>query len=417
LVDEWTVRFTERGVRNGSVVAIDGSFSPQACAAFLAATKLGAVVVPLTPVMRAQRAQFLAIAEVSLLVELAEDDAYTLESLPRAVTNPLLLRLFERGHPGLVIFSSGSTGAPKAILHDLIAIVGKFRKLRQRKTTLTFLLFDHIGGINTLFHTLSNGGALVSVEARDPETVCAAIARHRVELLPTSPTFLNLLLLSDECTRYDLSSLELITYGTEPMPEPLLQRLRAALPHVKFIQTFGTSETGISTTTSESSQSTFFKIADANVQYRIADGELQLKSTTQFLGYLNQSGDAVTEDGWFRTGDLVEENADGFIKIKGRATEVINVGGEKVLPLELESVLLGSPLVADCVVYGVPNAITGQSVCVDVMPRGDLTRAQLRRHIVEFLTGKVDRFKIPTKVNLVDAVAVSERFKKRRVKS
>ncbi len=86
-----------------------------------------------------------------------------------------------------------------------------------------------------------------------------------------------------------------------------------------------------------------------------------------------------------------------------------------MLPLELESILLGSPLIADCVVYGVPNSITGQSVCVDVEPRGQMTRAEVRKHVVAFLTGKVDAFKIPSKVSVVESVAVSERFKKRRI--
>ena len=207
----------------------------------------------------------------------------------------------------------------------------------------------------------------------------------------------------------------MITYGTEPMPPQLLARVGEAFPGVRLLQTFGTSETGISTTTSESSTSTFFRIEDAGVEYRVVDGELQLRTATQFVGYLNHASDAVTEDGWFRTGDLVEENGNGYITIRGRATELINVGGEKVLPLELESVLMGSPLIADCLVYGRPNSITGQSVCVDVQPSGPMTRAEARRHVTEFLTGRVEPFKMPSKVGVVESLAVSERFKKRRV--
>ncbi|MGN5378594.1 AMP-binding enzyme [Streptomyces lasalocidi] len=150
------------------------------------------------------------------------------------------------------------------------------------------------------------------------------------------------------------------------------------------------------------------------MEYRVVDGELQLRSRTQFLGYLNYDDDSLTGDGWFRTGDLVEEGADGYLRIKGRAKEVINVGGEKLLPLELESVLLTSPLVEDCVVYGKPNAITGQSVCVDIKPRGELTRATLRTHVAEFLADKVEPFKMPSKINVVETIAVSDRLKKVR---
>lgn len=328
--------------------------------------------------------------------------------------------LIRDGASGLVLLSSGSTGTPKAILHNLDSIIDeklgkRARTARKPASILVFLLFDHIGGINSLLGVLRLAGTAIVPGCRTPDEICALIEKHQIRLLPTSPTFLNFILIGNYHEQFDLSSLRLITYGTEPMPDGLLSRVNAAFPKARLLQTFGTSETGISTTTSESSRSTYFKIADENASYRIVDGELQLKSSTQFLGYLNHPNDSLTDDAWFRTGDLVEENADGFIKIKGRSQEVINVGGEKVLPLELESILLSSPLIDDCLVYGKPNSITGQSVCADIKPHGDMTRAALRRHVVELLTGRVDQFKIPSKINLVDAATVSERFKKKRI--
>ncbi|MDB1090293.1 fatty acid--CoA ligase family protein [Streptomyces sp. ACA25] len=328
-------------------------------------------------------------------------------------------RLGDPDAAGLVLLSSGSTGAPKVILHSLDVLVGEKLEKRPRRrpnalNILMVLMFDHIGGINSLLSTLLVGGTAVLPRHRTPDEVCALIERHRILILPTSPTYLNLIMVGNYHRRYDLSSLRLITYGTEPMSDELLQRVHRTFPGVRLLQTFGTSETGIATTTSESSSSTYFKISDAGVEYRIVDGELQLRSRTQFLGYLNYDDDSLTEDRWFRTGDLVEEAADGYLRIKGRAKEVINVGGEKLLPLELESVLLGSPLVEDCVVYGRPNAITGQSVCVDIKPRGELTRAALRKHVTEFLVGRVEPFKVPSKINLVDTLAMSDRLKKLR---
>jgi acyl-CoA synthetase (AMP-forming)/AMP-acid ligase II len=328
-------------------------------------------------------------------------------------------RLGDPDAAGLVLLSSGSTGAPKVILHSLDVIVGEKLEKRPRRRSnalniLMVLMFDHIGGINSLLSTLLVGGTAVLPRHRTPDEICALIERHRILVLPTSPTYLNLIMVGGYHNTYDLSSLRLITYGTEPMSDELLQRVHRTFPGVRLLQTFGTSETGIATTTSESSSSTYFKISGAGVEYRIVDGELQLRSRTQFLGYLNYDDDSLTEDRWFRTGDLVEEAADGYLRIKGRAKEVINVGGEKLLPLELESVLLGSPLVEDCVVYGRPNAITGQSVCVDIKPRGELTRAALRKHVMEFLAGRVEPFKVPSKINLVDTIAMSDRMKKLR---
>jgi acyl-coenzyme A synthetase/AMP-(fatty) acid ligase len=328
-------------------------------------------------------------------------------------------RLGDEDAAGLVLLSSGSTGAPKVILHNLDTLVGQKLEKRPRRGTsalniLMVLMFDHIGGINSLLSTLLVGGTAVLPHERVPDEICGLIERHKIRVLPTSPTFLNLIMMGGYHRTYDLSSLRLITYGTEPMSDELLTRVNRSFPGVRLLQTFGTSETGIATTTSESSSSTYFRISDADVEHRIVDGELQLRSRTQFLGYLNYADDSLTEDRWFRTGDLVEESGDGYLRIKGRAKEIINVGGEKLLPLELESVLLASPLIEDCVVYGKPNAITGQTVCVDVKPKGDLTRAAVRKHILEFLADKVEPFKIPSKISVVDSVEVSDRLKKVR---
>jgi acyl-CoA synthetase (AMP-forming)/AMP-acid ligase II len=418
------IRRVERLLRDHDVaprdvVVLHGDFSFLSIATLLALFLNRNVVVPVVTLTDAAMATVEQSCAPRHLVTVGEEPAF--ERLSDGASAPLAAYapLVERGASGLVLLSSGSTGAPKAILHNLDALVEE--KLGKRPRTgsvalniLMFLLFDHIGGINSLLSTVLVGGTAIVPARRTPDEICAMIEKHRIRVLPTSPTFLNLILVGDYHRTYDLSSLRLITYGTEPMPEELLNRVGATFPGVRLLQTFGTSETGISTTTSESSRSTYFKISDANVQYRVVDGELQLKSATQFLGYLNYPSDSLTDDHWFKTGDLVEENADGYIKIKGRAKEIINVGGEKVLPLELESILLGSPLIDDCLVYGRPNAITGQSVCVDVQPHGAMSRAEARRHVVEFLTGKVDQFKIPSKVNVVESLAVSERFKKRR---
>ena len=407
-------------VRPHDAVVLNGDFSFLSIAALFALYLNRNTVIPVVTLTEGTLGTITESCSPQHIVRVAEDVGIeAVPGAPSAVAGSYD-RLVADGASGLVLLSSGSTGVPKAILHNLDALVEEKLAKRVRPgakapNILMFLLFDHIGGLNSLLGAMRLGGTAIVPRRRTPDEICALIEKHGIRLLPTSPTFLNLILIGNYHEEHDLGSLRLITYGTEPMPEELLRRVNAAFPRVRLLQTFGTSETGISTTTSESSSSTYFKIEDDNVQYRIVDGELQLKSSTQFLGYLNYPSDSLTEDSWFRTGDLVEENADGFIKIKGRSKEIINVGGEKVLPLELESILLSSPLVDDCMVYGKPNSITGQSVCVDIKPRGEVTRAELRKHVVDFLTGKVDQFKIPSKVNLVDAVTVSERFKKKRI--
>src|SRR5262249_21109181 len=152
---------------------------------------------------------------------------------------------------------------------------------------IVFLLLDHLGGVNTLLHLLSNGGTAITVESRSPEPVCRAIEDHRVELLPTSPTFLNMLLMSKAYEAYDLSSLRTITFGTEPMPETTLRMLRERFPVVKPKQTYGLTELGVFPTRSRDDDSLWFKLSGPGVETQVRDGSLWVRSATAMLGYLN----------------------------------------------------------------------------------------------------------------------------------
>jgi acyl-coenzyme A synthetase/AMP-(fatty) acid ligase len=246
--------------------------------------------------------------------------------------------------------------------------------------------------------------------SRSPADVAAAIARHRVAVLPASPTFLNLLLAAGVTA--DLASLRVITYGTEPMPESLLARLKAAFPRVRFIQTFGTSETGITRTESPEAGSTFLRFDDPDLEWKVVDEELWLRSRTQVAGYLNASNERFTADGWFRTGDQVEPGPNGTLRILGRLGEAINVGGEKLMPAEVESVVLAVPGVADCRVRGEPHPLTGQTVAVEVVsPASD--REALRSAIRIACRERLARHKVPTRVTFVSSVS-GERMKKMR---
>jgi long-chain acyl-CoA synthetase len=408
----WRAEFSTRNVARGQVVALDGSFSPNACAALLALVELGAISVPLTPLMRAQREKFLDIAEASLTVEFDAADDATFHLHERRVTNPLTEKLVLRGHPGLVIFSSGSTGAPKAILHDLLAILEKFEKVRQKKTTLTFLLFDHIGGIDTLLNTFASGGTVVTVESRDPETVCAAIAKHHVHTLPTSPTFLNLLLMSGAAEQHDLSSLKVIAYGTEPMPESTLKRLHEVFPEVALVQTYGMSELGVLRSRSRDSQSLWLKFTGEGFETKVVDGVLWVRTKTAMLGYLN-APDLFDADGWLNTQDAVEVDGE-YLRILGRATDLINVGGQKVYPAEIENLLLQLENVHDVAVFGKAHPMMGQIV----VARFNLTNPEapdvFKRRMAAFCRERMANYQIPRLVEFADAEQFGVRFKKMR---
>jgi long-chain acyl-CoA synthetase len=410
--DDWRRRLEAGGVASGSVLAIEGSFSLNACGAFLAAMQLGAVIVPLTPLMRAHRERFLEIAEVSLLIELSDDDSFRLSGLEARVTNPLTLKLVAQQRPGLVIFSSGSTGAPKAILHDLFRILEKFRKARQKKTTLTFLLFDHIGGIDTMLNTFGSGGCVVTVADRTPELVAKAIEEHRVHTLPTSPTFLNLFLISGVWQDRDLSSLKVIAYGTEPMPESTLQRLHEVFPDVALVQTYGMSELGVLRSRSRDSTSLWIKFTGDEFKTKIIDGILWVKADSAMLGYLN-APDLFDAEGWLNTQDAVEVDGE-YLRILGRKSDLINVGGQKVYPAEVENLLLQMDNVAEVAVFGKPHPMMGQIVAARFNLKEPEPLDLFKRRMNAFCRERMAKFQIPMFVELAEAGQFGARFKKLR---
>ncbi|MEZ4288857.1 MAG: fatty acid--CoA ligase family protein, partial [Polyangiales bacterium] len=203
-----------------------------------------------------------------------------------------------------------------------------------------------------------------------------------------------------------------ITYGTEPMPESTLTRIHAVLPDVTLQQTYGLSEVGILRSKSKSNDSLWVRIGGEGFQTRVVDNLLEIKSESAMLGYLNAPS-PFTDDGWFMTGDVVEVDGD-FFRILGRNSELINVGGEKVYPAEVESVLQELNNVQDVAVYGEKNALTGKIVCADIALKEPEERAAFVRRAKIFCRERMQAFKVPVKINVVESLAHSPRFKKMR---
>ncbi|MGL5947839.1 MAG: ANL family adenylate-forming protein [Aeromonas sp.] len=402
-------------INSHSIVALIGDYNFYAIALFFALQQQRCTIVPIVATTAQELDQRLNVAACTVCIHLQQQDI-SLTVKPALPVHPLIEQLQSKEHAGLILFSSGSTGAPKAMIHDLDNLLNSYQgKKVKNLNLLVFLMFDHIGGLNTLFNTLAMGAQLILPHSRQPDAIAKLIEQHKIHVLPSSPTFLNMLLMASCPARFDLSSLKMITYGTEAMPASLLSKLKTCFPKTKLLQTFGTSETGISQTSSRNSSSLELRLDDPNTEYKIVAGELWLRSKTQILGYLNATMDSFTSDGWFKTGDLVEELADGYLKIQGRAKEVINVGGEKVLPAEVESVLFELPEIADCLVYGESNAITGQAVTAEVVLHPGTELATAKRLIRSHCRIHLARYKNPAKILFVAQTNISERFKKKRL--
>jgi acyl-coenzyme A synthetase/AMP-(fatty) acid ligase len=405
----------QNNVPQEAVVSFDGDYSPQSISLLLALTKNKNIIVPLSRDSRNHFTEFRKIASTEYDISLSGDKPEVTVT-GRKAEHSLYNELKQRESPGLVLFSSGSTGKSKGIVQDLNKLMEKFRTPRKPLRMLIFLQLDHIGGINSLLYTLANNGTVIVSDDRTPAGVCRAIQTFKADLLPTSPTFLNLLMLSKAYEEFDLSSLKLITYGTEPMQESTLRRLATILPDAVLQQTYGLSEVGILRSKSRSSDSLWLKIGGEEFTTKIVNGTLWIKSDSAMLGYLN-APNPFDDEGFLDTGDLVEQDGD-WIRILGRESEIINVGGYKVFPAEVESTLLEMDNVEDVVVFGQDHPITGKTVVAKFNLKAPETRKELKARMLAFCKNKLQSYKVPGKIVLTDETTYNERYKRmRRVKT
>lgn len=411
-LDAAAARLKQAGVGIGSIVALEADFSAGSIAHLLALIELDAVAVPLSPAAAAQKEQLLEIAQVEQLVQWDDSAEARITATGRAANHPLYDRIRSLGHPGLILFTSGYTGAPKAALHDGVRLLAKYRTRRHRLRTLTFLLFDHIGGFDTLLQALSNGCAVVIPRERTPDAVCEAIEKHRVEVLPAAPSFLGLLLLSEAHRRYDLSSLRYITYGAEVMPQATLTRLAEAFPGVTLLQKYGLTELGTLRSQSRTRDSLWVRVGGEGYETRVVDGKLEIKAESSMLGYLNAPS-PFTEDGWFRTGDAVEVDGE-FLRILGRASDLVNVGGLKVYPAEVETVIQEVENVREVAVSGEPHPFTGHVVVATVALDRPEDPRSVEKRVRDHCRKRLAPHMVPVRVRVTEAQLHSERQKLRR---
>ena len=389
-------------IKSGDVVALVGDFDPQSILILLELIDKNTILVPLTKDTRSQHDYFFEAALVDVVI-----DGSSVRRIKHDLKNKFIDELRLKEHAGLVLFSTGTTGRPKAILHDLTLFMERFETPRPTLKTINFLLFDHIGGLNTLLHTLFNKGTVVAPKSRSVEDILATCAEHMIEVLPTTPTFLRMMLMSGLIPEKVPKSLRIITYGTERMDQHTLDALCKLLPDVDFRQTFGMSELGIVRVKSEARNSLFMKVGGEGVKTRVVDGVLQIWSSSRMIGYLNAPS-PFDADGWYDTKDVVEVKGD-FYKVTGRINDVINVGGLKFMSSEVELVALTFPNVSLVKVISRQNPITGQHVELLVQPNYKCSID--KKELMNFLQKKLLPHMVPKRISVED-VTVGHRFKK-----
>lgn len=390
-------------INKGDVVALVGDFEPHSIVTLLQLIDLGVIIVPLTKDTKNDHDYFCKSAGADILIE----DGKVNRIREKQKDHEYLNTLRREDKPGLVLFSTGTTGKPKAILHDFTIFLKRFENPRPTLKTLSFLLFDHIGGLNTLFHTIFNRGHVVATKDRNVENILSICAEHKIELLPTTPTFLRLMLLSGYIPDKVPESLKIITYGTERMDQSTLDELCKLLPEVDFRQTFGMSELGIMRVKSKSRDSLFMQIGGEGTETKIKDDTLYIKNKNKMIGYLNAPL-PFDKDGWYNTKDIVESDG-SFIRVIGRDSEAVNVGGQKFMASEVEKAALEHQDIDFVQVYPKKNPITGQHVEMTVQLReGSIEN---RSSMKSYFMDRLPKHMCPQKITF-SKINIGHRYKK-----
>lgn len=407
-------RLADDGVAPGDRLAVPiGNRWPLAVA-LLASWKLGATATPLHPSLTGdERAQILAdLGPRRVLDQVGEDTA----DLPA---------ILDAHAPALVLYTSGSTGRPKGALlsHAALAFANRswvtdVMALTPDDVVLAALPLAHSFGLNgALLAPLLAGATVAFLEQFTPEAALAAIAEHRVTVLPAVATMLRRLLDAPGFAAADLSSLRLAVSGAAPCPWALAEEWRARTG-VRVVRGYGSTELfrpiSYDARDPEDRPDAIGRPVPG-VEIRVVDdearalgagetGELWIRSPAAMDGYLGQPEEtrAVLADGWFRTGDLVTTTGDGFVRIVGRKRELILRGGYSVVPAEVEAALAGHPAVAEAAVIGVPHADLGEEVAAFVALRPGMSVAP--EELIAHARARLAPFKRPRQVTILAAL-------------
>lgn len=430
------------GLRKGDRLAILASNSPEFIIGSHAASRLGAIVVPVNTRLAApELAHILLDSESAMLAfgaaetelaETAREASPTVElvSLSPATRYPDILA-GGYGEPihedravedddAFILYTSGTTGKPKGSLMDhhravwaaMAQIVSLGLRDGDRYLHLTPMY--HSGGTTFLNATTLLGGTHIVVPQFDPASVLEMVERHRVTWLFGVPTMYQQILRLDASRSRDLSSWRVGVFGAAPMPAVAVEQLLAAFPHVDFYQQCGQTEagpTGIYSTMEQvrARPDSSGHIAQPFVEARVVDargddtaagevGELVFRGESITKGYWRQpeaTADTI-RNGWLHTGDLMHVTEDGAMRLVDRLKDVIITGGRNVYSAEVEQAIAEHPDVADVAVIGRPDPEWGATVTAFVTPAADadLTAESIRQHC----RSRIADYKIPRQV-------------------
>jgi acyl-CoA synthetase (AMP-forming)/AMP-acid ligase II len=326
----------------------------------------------------------------------------------------------------LMIRTTGTTGVPKAAHHDWSVLARTVANVPRRPDQRWLLAYGphQFAGIQVLQHVVASRATLVAPFPRQPSDGLQSLLNDGVTCVSATPTYWRFLLGEARSRRVALPALEQITLGGEAVPGDLLEDLKRQFPDARISQVYASTEFGSIASVRDGRPGidvrALYSESNPTSNLRVVDGELWVRATAGMLGYAGQdvaTDPSVHLDGdWHATGDLVEIVGER-VEFRGRASEVINVGGVKVHPRPVEDRITAIDSVSAARVFGRPSRLTGAIVAAEVVPRGGLPGADLERIRLEIRRAVADlpRAWHPRSVSFVDAIATKGGKTSRRV--
>lgn len=320
-------------------------------------------------------------------------------------------------------FTSGTTGNPKGVIHSHNTTLSACRNLNrdmdvsERDVFLIYLPLGLNWGYLTLVQAVLAGARAVLLDQFSGRAALELIDRERVTFIPTAPASIIAMLNEPDLGRFTLSSLRVVITGGASCPVETIREFRARM-RGHLIELYGMLETGFHTYTrfSDDPEAVTGTVGkpSSGLGLRLIDehgrdvppgaaGEIAADGPSVHLGYHKNptaNAELFTADGWFRTGDLGQFDQAGNLKIVGRLKEMINRGGKKFFPREIEEILYTHPKILHAAIVGVPDPRLGERNCLCVIPRPG-ERISLEE-IVAFLKDGVATYKLPEMVEVFE---------------
>ncbi len=417
-------RLVGAGLQSGDRIVMSATTSVELVVAHVAALRLGLVVVPVNGAYRAREIEHIVgdCAPAACVVDADRTDLFAATvsaagvvttpdvDLPEA--DPPALDVSAPDDVALLCYTSGTTGAPKGAmlthgnaLASCEALRLAWRWSAADRLVLALPLF-HVHGLGVGLHgTLLCGGSAVLLPRFDADAVLDAARDHDATMFFGVPTMYARLAASARVA--ELARLRLCVSGSAPLPAALNDDLTARAG-IHVLERYGMTETIMNVSNPYDGErragTVGFPLPGVEVRLDEPSDEILLRGPNVFPGYWGREAatrDAFTADGWFRSGDIGARDGDGYLRIVGRAKELIISGGFNVYPREVEDVLLEHPAVAEVAVVGEPSDEWGEVVVAVVVPT---TEDDDPDALLAFAAEHLAPYKRPRRVRYVDAL-------------